>query len=75
VDGVETSIIPTNVFMRGIVIPPGASKVRLEFVPFSLSRGAVPLYAGGLALLIASLAAVAYLRRRVGALPRVEGTQ
>lgn len=66
---VETRVLPTNLFMRGIVIPPATTRVQLEFVPFSLSRRAVPFYLGGLVLLIVSLAIVAYFDRRGGVLP------
>ncbi len=50
VDGQPTAIYPTNVFMRGLVVPAGTSSVELAFVPFVASRSAVWFYAAGLAL-------------------------
>jgi len=55
VDGVETTVLPTNVFMRGVLIPPRVSKVHLEFRPYSLSRGAILLYASGMAFMVGAL--------------------
>jgi hypothetical protein len=54
VDGKETPVYPTNVFMRGLVMPAGTRQVRLEFQPFVCSRAAWGFYgsAACLALLV-----------------------
>jgi hypothetical protein len=66
VDGVATPVLPTNVFMRGLVVPPRVEGVHLEFRPYSLSRRAVPFYLGGAALLIAVLVFTWRIDRRRG---------
>jgi hypothetical protein len=55
VDNMETPVFPTNVFMRGLVVPPGATQVRLEFSPLSFSARALWLYAIGLVLFVLAL--------------------
>jgi hypothetical protein len=50
VDGQPTTIYPTNVVMRGIVVPPGATTVDLRFVPFLISGYGLALFAVALAL-------------------------
>lgn len=63
-----TEIVRPNVFLRNIVIAPRATCIRLEFVPFSHSLRALPLYVGGQALLPVSLVAVAHLSHRADVL-------
>lgn len=61
VDGRTATVLPVNLVMRGVEIPPGAIKVELEFVPYSRFRGwwLLPL-AGTVAALLAA-----------GSLPRI----
>ncbi len=46
----ELTIYPTNLVMRGLVAPPGVSRIVLRFVPFLLSPAALAFYGSGLAL-------------------------
>lgn len=52
IDGNPAEIYPTNVFMRGIVVPEGASTVNLDYRPFSFSAKAGWFYAAGLLILM-----------------------
>jgi hypothetical protein len=47
VDGQPATIYPTNVVMRGIVVPPGATTVELRFVPFLISPYGLLIFAVG----------------------------
>jgi hypothetical protein len=58
VDGRETPIFPTNVFMRGLVLPAYTRTIRLHFEPFGSSRRALPLYFAGVLLAAIALAVV-----------------
>ena len=46
----ELKIYPTNVVMRGILVPPGASEIELRFEPFMLRWPALLLALAGLGL-------------------------
>jgi hypothetical protein len=46
----ELMIYPTNLVMRGLVVPPGATHIVLRFVPFLLSRVGFAFYVAALAL-------------------------
>ena len=50
VDGQPTPIYPTNLVMRGIIVPAGATSVELRFVPFLVSWAGLALFASGVAL-------------------------
>jgi hypothetical protein len=51
VDGVPTIILPTNVVMRGIVVPAGARQIELRYDPFIYTpAGRWIMFAGVLAL-------------------------
>jgi hypothetical protein len=54
VDGQPATIYPTNLVMRGIIVPPGASTVELRFVPFLVSWYGMLVFAVG--FLLAGLA-------------------
>lgn len=51
-DGRDVPIYPTNAFMRGIAVPPGAREVVLTFQPFVTSRRAWAFYGAALAFLV-----------------------
>jgi hypothetical protein len=79
IDGVPTRIYPTNIVMRGVEVPPGATQVRFVYTPFLLSRGAIPFYVSSLALLAGAILlfrrgerASSRARRRENALVAVE---
>jgi len=50
VNGKPTEIYPTNVVMRGIVVPPGATTIELRYEPFLVSWYGLAIFAGGLLL-------------------------
>ena len=50
VDGVPASIYPTNVVMRGILVPAGATTVELSFQPFVYSSSGYAVMALGVVL-------------------------
>jgi hypothetical protein len=50
VDGAPATIYPTNLVMRGILVPAGATTVELRYVPFLLSRAGLGLLMFGLLL-------------------------
>lgn len=52
IDGNPAEIYPTNVFMRGVVVPAGATTISLEYRPFSFSAKAGWFYAAGLIILM-----------------------
>jgi hypothetical protein len=60
----ELRIFRTNGVMRGLVIPPGATHIRLKFTPFVLSRAAVPFYLGALLLFAAGAGCLARMEAR-----------
>jgi hypothetical protein len=47
IDSQPTEIYPTNVVMRGIVVPAGATTVELRFVPFMASWAGLGVFAVG----------------------------
>lgn len=49
VDGQPAPIYPTNVVMRGILVPAGATIIELRFVPFVTSPLGLSIFAAGLA--------------------------
>ena len=61
--GHQIPIYPTNVFMRGVVVPPGATRIEFEYRPFMARRVAYLFYAGGLLLAIFGAASVARFLR------------
>jgi hypothetical protein len=52
VDGKEALIYPTNICMRGVVVPPGATEIRFEFCPFLHRPAALAIMAGVLLLIL-----------------------
>jgi hypothetical protein len=48
-------IYPTNIFMRGLAVPPGASQVVLQYVAATETGWAFGCYAGAIVLLVLSL--------------------
>lgn len=58
----ELPIYPTNVAMRGVVVPPGVERLTFRYIPFAASRGALPFYGGGLLLLL--LGSARFSRRK-----------
>ena len=68
IDGRETPIYATNVYMRGLVVPPGATRVVLRFRPWANSPAAWMIYGLALTLLVGG---AIYLRKPAGGNPRV----
>ena len=62
VDGRETRIYPTNVVMRGVLVPPGATSAKFFYEPFVKSSVAKLLYASG--LILAVIGIIVLLLRR-----------
>jgi hypothetical protein len=56
----ELRVYPTNVLMRGVVVPAGARRIVMTYVPATRAPGAWACYGGALAL---AIAAVVLLRR------------
>ncbi|MFN8633274.1 MAG: hypothetical protein U0893_05405 [Chloroflexota bacterium] len=52
VDGAPAEIYPTNVVMRGVVVPAGASVVELRYVPFLFTGTGIGLLLGGVVVLV-----------------------
>jgi hypothetical protein len=50
VDGRPAEIYPTNVLMRGVLVPAGATAVELRYVPFLVSGSGLALLAAGVVL-------------------------
>jgi hypothetical protein len=50
VDGVPATIYPTNLVMRGILVPAGATTVELRYIPFIASPYGLATLVGALAL-------------------------
>jgi hypothetical protein len=48
IDGRSTEIYPTNLVMRGLVVPAGATTVELRYVPFLVTWRGIALLAAGL---------------------------
>ena len=68
----ELTVYPTNVVMRGVLVPPGASEIELRFEPFIQSRLALLLVLAGLAVGAASWLALRRLDRAHGRLDRAQ---
>jgi hypothetical protein len=51
-DRQELTVYPTNVVMRGVVVPAGASRIELRFVPFLLTGSAILLVGAGSVLVL-----------------------
>ena len=62
VDGAPATIYPTNLVMRGILVPAGAATVELRYVPFLATARGIGLLAFGLAL----IPLIAWGLKRVG---------
>jgi hypothetical protein len=58
VDGQPTAIYPTNLVMRGILIPAGATTVELRHIPFLASPAGIGLLVAALALTVLAAAAL-----------------
>jgi hypothetical protein len=69
VDGRPATVYPTNVVMRGIVVPPGATTVQLRFEPFARPRMLAIFLAVGVMLLLGG----SWLLRRYEQAGRVMG--
>ena len=48
IDGAPASIYPSNLVMRGLVVPAGASAIELRYVPFLTTASAARILAFGL---------------------------
>jgi hypothetical protein len=66
VDGVPTTIYPTNVVMRGLLVPAGASSIELSFDPFIYSASGYAVMALGVLL----VGLLAWGLRRIDPVPR-----
>jgi hypothetical protein len=61
IDGIESPIYPANVFMRGVVVPPGATRITMHYTPFVYSKAAFAFYTAAIGLFAIALM---ILRRR-----------
>jgi len=59
----KLDVFPVNVAMRGVIVPPGASVVQFEYVPFSSTDWAVILVIIGMTALIACVVFLARYHR------------
>jgi len=50
VDGAPSQIYPTNIVMRGVVVPPGATTIELRFAPFLVSGYGIAIMLVGIGL-------------------------
>jgi hypothetical protein len=50
VDGRPAEIFPTNLVMRGVLVPPGATTIEMHYVPFIVSWPGLALILAGLVL-------------------------
>lgn len=66
VDGVPTTIYPTNVVMRGLLVPAGASTIELSFDPFIYSPSGYAVMALGILL----VGLLAWGLRSIAGIPR-----
>ena len=53
VDGTPAEVYPTNLVMRGVVVPAGATAVELRYVPFIVSPPGIALFVAALAATLA----------------------
>lgn len=63
-NGAELPIYPTNVFMRGLVVPPGVQSITLCYRPFVTTPLAAAISGGGLVLLVLCATFAGRLDRR-----------
>jgi hypothetical protein len=75
VDSVETAVLPANVVMRAVVLPPTAKRVVMEYQPFVRTRGARLLFGLGALLTVCGLALTALGDRRVRAFSKAPNLQ
>lgn len=64
VDGAEAPIYPTNAVMRGVILPPGATKATFHYAPFVKTTAAKLLYALGLLLAVIGVLGLRQRSRR-----------
>jgi hypothetical protein len=64
IDGYPTEIYPTNLVMRGLLVPAGATSVELRYVPFIMSGLGLSLLASGLLLTGVVWCGLRYVVRR-----------
>lgn len=70
---IELKIFPTNVVMRGLVVPPGITHIRLQFVPFLFTPTALLLLGGGCGLVGVGCWAFRRVDTAWGSLPNPPG--
>ncbi len=58
IDGQDARIYPTNIFMRGVIVPPGVREITFEYKPFVRTRLAWLLRIAGGLLLLAGVASL-----------------
>lgn len=61
--GSELHVYPTNVMMRGVIVPPDISRVIFSYEPFMAKPAAFAFYLSGLLCLILGLFALTFGRR------------
>ena len=64
VDGRPTEIYPTNLVMRGVIVPPGTTSIEMRFVPFIVSWPGLALFATGLVVTTLAWCGLRYAVRR-----------
>ena len=64
VDGQPAEILPTNLVMRGVIVPAGATSIEMRYVPFIVSWPGLALLAAGLAMTALTWWGVRYAARR-----------
>ena len=69
VDGRPAEILPTNLVMRGVVVPAGAASIEMHYVPFIVSGYGLTLLATGLALTALAWWGLRFAVRRNSAIP------
>jgi len=70
----ELKVWPTNVVMRGVLVPPGVSQIEMHFEPFFFSRTALLCVIGGLVLGAAGWLVLRRVDRNRGPIPSVAAT-
>lgn len=75
VDGHSAPIYPTNVVMRGVIIPAGARKMEMTYVPTVKNWASMWFYGGGIVLLILVTALLAHFARPAGRAMKVCGSR